>query len=202
MIFSLNPQRAQLVGFRWSSGQRGSCWRLLLKALAAERLFADPTVEARFVKPFSLMRVDRREAHMSPSIRRASPHASLQRGGLESDTSRSQSTDFQCSRRRVCVVQSHPHQRIQDPTKSSRSHLANELGVGVEVLGGGHGDEAQQALVTQRHVRPASHRQNALGRRHAVVRHQNLADRPLAAVALPNKVPTPSLSSILRRTCS
>merc|ERR1719199_1015003 len=58
---------------------------------------------------------------------------------------------------------------------------ADELRVGVEVLGGRHGDELDGALVTELHVRPLAHGKDRLGRSHAVVGDQDLADRKVAA---------------------
>ena len=61
---------------------------------------------------------------------------------------------------------------------------ADELGVGLEVLGGRHGDELDGVLVSELHVGPLPHGQDGLGRGHAVVGDEDLLDGEVAAAAL------------------
>ena len=67
------------------------------------------------------------------------------------------------------------HKRVGQP---------HELGVGLEVLGGGHGDELDGVLVAQLHVGPLPHRQDGLGGGHAVVGDEDLLDGEVAAAGL------------------
>mmetsp|Transcript_49137 Transcript_49137/g.139181 ORF Transcript_49137/g.139181 Transcript_49137/m.139181 type:complete len:406 (-) Transcript_49137:115-1332(-) len=60
----------------------------------------------------------------------------------------------------------------------------DELGVGLEIFGGGHSHELDGVLVAQLEVGPLAHGEDGLGRGHAVVGDQDLTDRPVTAVLL------------------
>ena len=54
----------------------------------------------------------------------------------------------------------------------------NKLGVRREVLRGRHGQELNRVFIPKRVERPTPHRQNALRRRHTVIRDQHLTNHP------------------------
>ena len=70
-------------------------------------------------------------------------------------------------------------------TAGNLRHLvrhANELGIGKSVLRCRHHNEANEALLSERLVRPLPHRSDRLDGTNAVVRDQNLPDRGVTLV--------------------
>mmetsp|Transcript_33963 Transcript_33963/g.74704 ORF Transcript_33963/g.74704 Transcript_33963/m.74704 type:complete len:459 (+) Transcript_33963:4774-6150(+) len=60
----------------------------------------------------------------------------------------------------------------------------DELGVGLEIFRGGHGNELDGALISKLHVGPLTHGQDGLGGCHTIVGDKDLLDGKVAAAAL------------------
>mmetsp|Transcript_55423 Transcript_55423/g.129764 ORF Transcript_55423/g.129764 Transcript_55423/m.129764 type:complete len:317 (-) Transcript_55423:289-1239(-) len=61
---------------------------------------------------------------------------------------------------------------------------ADEFGIRIQVIGGGHGYELKAPIKAQLHICPLSHRQHGFSCRHAVVGDENTAQRAVAPILL------------------